>query len=203
MTLDLTQARLNFGSDENLLHEIANVFVEDVPGIADELKAAWLRNDFQTVARLAHSLKGLCATFGAEPSRTYAQRIELDATNCRSAVTMEKVYKLLDTLQQTLSLYRANCALCLAWDLMLPCRKATKPQGASPVGQVTWLALLCFQTKSRPTQSPSNRGLGPETLSSFRISSLLCSSVPLRFHTVCLKHGEILKRRGNEEQRKT
>ena len=103
VTLDLSQARQNFGSDENLLHEIANVFIEDVPGIADELKAAWLRNDFQTIARLAHSLKGLCATFGAEPSRTYAQRLELDAANCQSAVTLEKIYKLVDTLEQTIA----------------------------------------------------------------------------------------------------
>ncbi len=45
--------------------------------------------------------------------------------------------------------------------------------------------------------------LVPETLRSFRISSLLCSSAPLRFDTVYSEHGEILKRRGKEEQRKT
>ncbi len=48
----------------------------------------------------------------------------------------------------------------------------------------------------------------PNTLSSFRISSLLGSSVPLflrssAFQHSCSKHGEILKRRGREKQRKT
>lgn len=103
VTLDLPQARQNFGCDEDLLHEIALVFIEDVPGIADELQAACLRNDFVTVARLAHSLKGLCATFGAEPARTYAQRLELDAANCRSAVTLDKVQSLVESLQRTIS----------------------------------------------------------------------------------------------------
>ncbi len=68
VTLDLAQARQNFGCDENLLQEIAGVFIEDVPGIAAELEVAYLRNDLATVVRMAHSLKGLCATFGAEPA---------------------------------------------------------------------------------------------------------------------------------------
>lgn len=103
VTLDLRQARHNFGSDENLLHEIALVFIEDVPGIAAEIEAACLRNDFADVARLAHSLKGLCATFGAEPARTFAQRLELDAANCRPAVTMEKIQVLVDSLNRTIA----------------------------------------------------------------------------------------------------
>lgn len=103
VTLDLTQARQNFGCDENLLHEIASVFIEDVPGIAAELQVACLRNDLPTVVRMAHSLKGLCATFGAEPARSYAQRLELDATNCRSGVSMDKVYILIDMLNRTIA----------------------------------------------------------------------------------------------------
>lgn len=103
VTLDLTQARHNFGSDENLLHEIAIVFIEDVPGLAAELQAACLRNDFAAVARMAHSLKSLCATFGAEPARSYAQRLELDAANSRSSVTLEKIAVLVDSLNQTIS----------------------------------------------------------------------------------------------------
>ncbi len=102
VTLDLPQARQNFGCDENLLQEIALVFIEDVPGIVAELEAACLRNDLQTVARLAHSLKGLCATFGAEPARTYAQRLELDATNCRTGVQTERIQTLVDSLHQTI-----------------------------------------------------------------------------------------------------
>ncbi len=35
------------------------------------------------------------------------------------------------------------------------------------------------------------------------VTPLFCSSAPLRFNTVGSQHGEILKRRGKEEQRKT
>ncbi len=102
VTLDLAQTRQNFGSDEDLLLEIANVFVEDVPLLIDELEAACLRNDSTTVARLAHSLKGLCATFGAEPARTYAQGLELDTGDCSSPFTRDRIQVLIGSLEQTI-----------------------------------------------------------------------------------------------------
>lgn len=111
VTLDLSETRRNIGSDEDLLHEIANVFIEDVPQMLAELQAACLRNDYPTVALLAHSLKGLCATFSAEPARTFAQRLELDATNCPEAVTLEKIQRLVDFLQQTIAALQSELRL--------------------------------------------------------------------------------------------
>lgn len=109
ITLDLVQARENFGSDEALLHEIANVFIEDVPLIAAELEEACTRKDAATVCRLAHSLKGLCATFGAEPARTYAQRIECHAASQREpAVTCEQVRVLVRLLDRTIATLRSE-----------------------------------------------------------------------------------------------
>jgi len=49
ITLDLGQARENFGRDEELLHEIATVFIEDVPMIVAELEEACARHDIATV----------------------------------------------------------------------------------------------------------------------------------------------------------
>ncbi len=55
----------------------------------------------------------------------------------------------------------------------------------------------------RSTAHPElSDGASAETLRSFRIFSLLGSSAPLRFNAVGSEHGEILKRRGKEEQRK-
>src|SRR5690349_11059024 len=85
VTLDLALARENFGSDEALLCEIANVFIEDVPLLIGELEQAFDSDDRNTMCRMAHSLKGLCATFGAEPARTYAQRLEHDC--CEGAAS--------------------------------------------------------------------------------------------------------------------
>lgn len=109
ITLDLVQARENFGCDEALLHEIANVFIEDVPMIVAELEEACARKDIATVRRLAHSLKGLCATFGAEPARTYAQGIECNAATQReSAVTCEQVRVLVRLLERTIATLRSE-----------------------------------------------------------------------------------------------
>jgi HPt (histidine-containing phosphotransfer) domain-containing protein len=109
ITLDLVQARENFGCDEALLHEIANVFIEDVPLIVAELQEACARKDAPTVCRLAHSLKGLCATFGAEPARTYAQGIECNAaTHRESAVTCDQVRVLVRLLERTIATLRSE-----------------------------------------------------------------------------------------------
>ena len=109
ITLDLGQARENFGRDEALLHEIATVFIEDVPMIVAELEEACARQDIATVQRLAHSLKGLCATFGAEPARTYAQGIECNAATQReSAVTCEQVRVLVRLLERTIATLRSE-----------------------------------------------------------------------------------------------
>ncbi|MCC6510304.1 MAG: Hpt domain-containing protein [Pirellulaceae bacterium] len=109
ITLDLGQARQNFGCDESLLQEIATVFIEDVPQIATELQEACSRNDVPTVCRLAHSLKGLCATFGAEPARTYAQHIEHEAaSSSRAVVSHERVQILVHSLEQTIQTLRSE-----------------------------------------------------------------------------------------------
>ncbi len=109
ITLDLYQARQNFGCDEALLQEIASVFIEDVPQIVAELEQACLRNDITTVCRLAHSLKGLCATFGAEPARTYAQHIEYDASGDRqNMITRDRISTLIRSLEQTIATLRSE-----------------------------------------------------------------------------------------------
>jgi len=109
ITLDLGQARENFGCDEALLQEIANVFIEDVPMIVAELEEACARQDTATICRLAHSLKGLCATFGAEPARTYAQGIECKAASQReSSVTCEQVRVLVGLLERTIDTLRSE-----------------------------------------------------------------------------------------------
>jgi len=112
VTLDLALARENFGSDEILLCEIATVFIEDVPLLIEEMQQACARGDTATVCRMAHSLKGLCATFGAEPARTYAQRIEHDCCDGSSAcVTSDRVHVLVQSLHQTIDALRSELRL--------------------------------------------------------------------------------------------
>lgn len=109
ISLDLKQARHNFGSDEALLCEIAIVFIEDVPLLVEQLEQAFQHGDEQTVCRMVHSLKGLCATFGAEPTRSIAQRIEHDCTHdAFESVTLERITQLVVKLEQTVATLRSE-----------------------------------------------------------------------------------------------
>lgn len=83
--LDLEGARRNFGGDESLVRDIGEIFVEDVPVLLQQLAHARARLSqgapqelivLAEVQRLAHSLKGLAGTFGAEPLGTLLAEIE-------------------------------------------------------------------------------------------------------------------------------
>jgi HPt (histidine-containing phosphotransfer) domain-containing protein len=91
VTFDLELTRRNFDHDEGLVREIGGIFIEDVPQLVEQLsrlrdQLLSANTDEQGVAqgaialreakRLAHSIKGLAATFGAEPLVSLAQEIE-------------------------------------------------------------------------------------------------------------------------------
>ena len=64
-----------------LLMELASMFKEDAPQILSELKSA-VANESATHTRSAvHSLKGLAATFYAQPTVELANRLEDSAAN--------------------------------------------------------------------------------------------------------------------------
>jgi HPt (histidine-containing phosphotransfer) domain-containing protein len=106
-TLDLELARLNFGQDQELLCEVARVFVEDVPALIVDLLRAHSQRDHRAVRLFAHSLKGLSATFGAEPARTYAQDLEQRMVDESGFVTSgHQVEQLVEALRQTMHLLR-------------------------------------------------------------------------------------------------
>lgn len=112
VTLDLALARENFGSDESLLCEIATVFIEDVPLLVAQFEQACEQHDLATMRRMAHSLKGLCATFGAEPARTYAQRIEQDcASGDGSNITCDRIRTFVRSLEDTIASLRSELRL--------------------------------------------------------------------------------------------
>ncbi len=91
--LDLESARRNFDGDSSLVRDIGQIFVEDVPVLVQQLNG--LRVDaLQTspptqeviavqgplleARRVAHSIKGLANTFGAEPLGSLLATIEHD-----------------------------------------------------------------------------------------------------------------------------
>lgn len=91
--LDLESARRNFDGDASLVRDIGQIFVEDVPLLvqqlnvlrADALQTSPAVEDVLTphgplleARRVAHSIKGLANTFGAEPLGSLLATIERD-----------------------------------------------------------------------------------------------------------------------------
>src|SRR3954452_14567936 len=64
------------GGDEELLAEIAQLFLEDYPRILIEIVTALNAGDAAALEHAAHSLKGSVSNFGAEPARLAAFELE-------------------------------------------------------------------------------------------------------------------------------
>ncbi len=64
------------GGDTSLFATLASFFLEDAPGLMEQLHDAYRTGAAELVVQTAHSLKGLSATFEAIPFRRLAEEIE-------------------------------------------------------------------------------------------------------------------------------
>lgn len=62
--------------DEELVADIVEVFLGDVPNQFEKVKSGFEQNDFETLKRAAHSVKGASGNIAAEPLRLAAQEME-------------------------------------------------------------------------------------------------------------------------------
>ncbi len=62
--LDVETALAHVDGDLPLLSELAQMFVEDFPRLAEDLREGILHSDFSSVERIAHTLRGRLAFFG-------------------------------------------------------------------------------------------------------------------------------------------
>jgi signal transduction histidine kinase/DNA-binding response OmpR family regulator len=74
--LDLPAALRIVDGDPNLLLDLVTMFLEDHPKAVAELEDAINREDASCTERLAHSLKGAVATFGAHTAYSLAYELE-------------------------------------------------------------------------------------------------------------------------------
>lgn len=77
-------ARLNsavalerLGGDEELLREVARLFLEEYPGLLLEIREAVAARDADALQRAAHSLKGSVSNFGADAAYNAAFVLEM------------------------------------------------------------------------------------------------------------------------------
>lgn len=64
------------GGDEELLREIAGLFLEDYPSLVSKIQGALAASDAHELERAAHSLKGSVANFGSEAAYQAAFDLE-------------------------------------------------------------------------------------------------------------------------------
>src|ERR1044071_5759624 len=64
------------GGDEELLAEIARLFLEDYPRMVADIRDAIAAGDALGLEHAAHSLKGSVANFSADPARDAAFELE-------------------------------------------------------------------------------------------------------------------------------
>ncbi|MGH9470340.1 MAG: response regulator [Terriglobia bacterium] len=74
--LDPEKALAQVEGDAELLGELASLFLQHVPGQVDELRAAAEKGDAQTLAQLAHAIKGSVANFSAPAAVGAARNLE-------------------------------------------------------------------------------------------------------------------------------
>jgi two-component system sensor histidine kinase/response regulator len=81
-------ARLNsavaldrLGGDEELLREVAQLFLEEYPALLSQVRAAVAANDAGALQRAAHSLKGSVSNFGADAAYQAAFTLEMIGRN--------------------------------------------------------------------------------------------------------------------------
>lgn len=82
--------------DENLLAEVARLFLEDTPCQIRSLGEALAISDFEIFVRLAHTIKGSSANIGAPRRRGLAGELE----SCAKANDIDKARDLFPRLER-------------------------------------------------------------------------------------------------------
>jgi HPt (histidine-containing phosphotransfer) domain-containing protein len=76
MNLNRALALERVGGDEDLLREIAGLFLEDYPSLIRMIQQALAESDAHNLERAAHSLKGSIANFGSDAAYQAALDLE-------------------------------------------------------------------------------------------------------------------------------
>ena len=106
--LDRTVALARVGGDEELLKEIAVLFLEEYPRVLSALHQAVAAGDSKGVESTAHGLKGSVANFGARAAVDAALQLE----QMGRAQNLAEVPPALNTLEAALAaLHRELTAL--------------------------------------------------------------------------------------------
>ena len=74
--LDKAVALERLGGDEDLLKEVAGLFLQEYPELVSQIREAIDQNDAHKLERSAHSLKGSVSNFGSDAAWEAALELE-------------------------------------------------------------------------------------------------------------------------------
>ncbi|MFN7921360.1 MAG: Hpt domain-containing protein [Bryobacteraceae bacterium] len=79
--LNLSAALDRVGGDEELLREVAQLYLVEYPALVDEIRQAVVSQNAPALQRSAHTLKGSLSAIGAEASMKAALALEMMGRN--------------------------------------------------------------------------------------------------------------------------
>lgn len=98
---DYAQALAQLGDDKTLFHELAAIFLEELPSLQAALSEAIGKQEMEAIRRSAHRLKGECLHFVCQPLEHKLSHIEKAAATAELDDILEQ-YQGLDALCQRL-----------------------------------------------------------------------------------------------------
>ncbi|MBF0213154.1 MAG: PAS domain S-box protein [Magnetococcales bacterium] len=139
--IDMGLALQRCAGSRTLLWRLLRRFAVDQDGVIERLRESWNRNESDAAVRVAHTLKGLAGSLGAEALRAAAQNLEHGFT-----ATPESVPELIDAVDVVL---RPILVALSALPQPVASSGTLSPVGCRPVvGEEALIALL------RPLQEP-------------------------------------------------
>lgn len=100
VSFDHQLALERIGGDEELLREIAVIFLEEYPAMVEQIRTAVAGNDGETVARAAHKLKGSLGAFSADTGVALARDLETQARQSQWLAIKRIVHDLENELEE-------------------------------------------------------------------------------------------------------
>ncbi|HBH00398.1 MAG TPA: hypothetical protein DDZ42_00550 [Candidatus Rokubacteria bacterium] len=107
LVLDMKDLLRNAGDDRELLDELADTFVEEVPGWIGRLRAAVSSGDTGETFSVAHSLNGAVAFFKAAAVQRAAAELEAMGLAARLDGAPERLDRLEAHLRELVEVLRA------------------------------------------------------------------------------------------------
>ena len=101
--LDWDQALANADGSDELLMELAQVFIETYPAMLKDVRDAIDNRDAPVLQRTAHSLKGSARVFAAGPATESALKLELMGADANFEGVEEAWNDLVDQIDQLMS----------------------------------------------------------------------------------------------------